>query len=175
MILTGKRGTLIGVAAVSAAATVATVVIVAVLASVDAEFSGSTVPDNNEVAHEQIRSDIMTQEEDLQVWHVQTSEVIPDIIMPTKVSRPGCEVEQTCYLPAVFTVRSGDSVTWINEDSAFHSVTSGPYDEPTSLFDSKYMDPYQKYTLVFEAAGQYDYHCTLHPWMTGTILVVDER
>ena len=168
MTLTGRRGTLIGVAIASAAATVATVAIVAVLASVDAEFIEPPAPGD------EAGLDAAAREVNLHVYDVQAAEGTPDIVMPTKVSRPGCEVGQTCYLPAVFEIRSGGSVTWINEDSAFHSVTSGPYGEPTSLFDSGYMDPYQTYTLVFEAAGRYDYHCTLHPWMTGTILV-DER
>ena len=169
MTLTGRRGTLIGVAAASAAATVATVAIVAVLASVDAEFIEPPAPGDHG------GSNAAAREGDLHVYEVQAAGGAPDVIMPTKVSRPGCEAEQACYLPAVFTGRSGDSVTWINEDSAFHSVTSGPYGAPTLLFDSGYMDPYQTYALVFEAAGRYDYHCTLHPWMTGTILIVDER
>ena len=51
--------------------------------------------------------------------------VTGDVIMPTKVSRPGCEEADRCYIPSVITIDSGNQVTWVNEDSAFHSVTSG--------------------------------------------------
>ena len=95
----------------------------------------------------------------------------PDVIMPTKVSRPGCEIDDVCYIPSQFTVQKGDSVTWVNEDSAFHSVTSGFYDAPTELFDSGYLDPFQSFSYTFDDTGIYDYYCTLHPWMEGKITV----
>lgn len=103
----------------------------------------------------------------------ETAELIiqGDVIMPTKASRPGCEEDYQCYIPSVITVQSGKPVTWVNEDSAFHSVTSGSYDVPTELFDSGYMDPYDSFTFTFDDAGTYDYFCTLHPWMYGQVVV----
>jgi len=97
--------------------------------------------------------------------------VAGDIIMSTKSSRPGCEEADRCYIPSVFTIDSGNQVTWINEDSAFHSVTSGFYDEPSDLFDSGHLDPYESFTFDFDEKGTYDYFCTLHPWMKGQVLV----
>lgn len=94
-----------------------------------------------------------------------------DIIMPTKVSRPGCEIKDSCYVPSIITISQGEEVTWANEDAAFHSVTSGSYDEPTDLFDSGYLDPGQKFTVKFENKGEFDYFCTLHPWMKGKVIV----
>ena len=58
-----------------------------------------------------------------------------------------------------------------NEDSAFHSVTSGFYGEPSDLFDSGHLDPYESFTFNFDEKGTYDYFCTLHPWMKGQVLV----
>ena len=101
----------------------------------------------------------------------QNSDVKADVIMPTKVSRPGCEEQDRCYLPPQITVEKGDEVTWINEDSAFHSVTSGKYDEPTNLFDSGHLDPSEYFSFTFESAGVFDYYCTLHPWMKGQVIV----
>lgn len=101
----------------------------------------------------------------------ENENVAVDIVMPTKVSRPGCEETDSCYVPATITVKVGQPVTWLNEDSAFHSVTSGTYDIPTDDFDSGYMDPYQSFTLTFEQAGTVDYFCTLHPWMAGRVVV----
>ncbi len=97
--------------------------------------------------------------------------VIGDVIMPTKVSRPGCEETDRCYVPSIIVIDSGSQVTWVNEDSAFHSVTSGSYDEPSELFDSGHLDPFESYTLDFNEIGTYDYFCTLHPWMKGQVIV----
>ena len=94
-----------------------------------------------------------------------------DVVMPTKVSRPGCEEENRCYIPSQITIKKGEQVTWVNEDSAFHSVTSGFYDAPTDLFDSGHMDPFESYVLTFDEEGTFDYFCTLHPWMEGQVIV----
>ena len=95
----------------------------------------------------------------------------PDVIIPIKVSRPGCDIEDVCYIPSNIIVEKGKSVTWLNEDSSFHSVTSGFYPEPSGLFDSGHLDPYQSYTLSFDEYGVYDYFCTLHPWMKAQVIV----
>jgi len=103
---------------------------------------------------------------------VKVEEIIKaDVIIPIKVSRPGCDVEDICYIPPNIVVEKGKSVTWLNEDSSFHSVTSGFYPEPSGLFDSGHLDPYQSYTLSFDEFGTYDYFCTLHPWMKAQVIV----
>ena len=94
-----------------------------------------------------------------------------DVIIPIKVSRPGCDIEDICYIPPNIVVEKGKSVTWLNEDSSFHSVTSGFYPEPSGLFDSGHLDPYESYTLSFDDYGVYDYFCTLHPWMKAQVIV----
>ena len=94
-----------------------------------------------------------------------------DVIMPTKVSRPGCDETDRCYIPSLIVIEKGKQVTWVNEDSAFHSITSGFYDTPTDLFDSGHLDPFESYTLTFDETGTYDYFCTLHPWMKGQVIV----
>ena len=94
-----------------------------------------------------------------------------DVIMPTKVSRPGCEKDDRCYIPSLIVIEKGKQVTWVNEDSAFHSITSGYYDTPTDLFDSGHLDPFESYTLTFDETGTFDYFCTLHPWMKGQVVV----
>lgn len=98
-------------------------------------------------------------------------EITADIVMPIKVSRPGCDETDRCYIPSEITVDKGKTVTWRNEDSAFHSVTSGFYDEPTILFDSGYLDPFESFSYTFEQSGIYDYYCTLHPWMKAKVVV----
>jgi len=105
--------------------------------------------------------------------NTETSDLVVkgDVIMPTKVSRPGCEVQDICYIPSSIVIEKGKQVTWVNQDSAFHSVTSGFYDEPTELFDSGHLDPFESFSLTFDESGTYDYFCTLHPWMRGQVIV----
>ena len=103
----------------------------------------------------------------------EKSEIVieADVIMPIKVSRPGCEETNSCYLPSIITIKQGQQVTWSNEDVAFHTVTSGLYDEPSDLFDSGHLDPEQKFIVSFDDRGTFDYFCTLHPWMAGKVIV----
>jgi plastocyanin len=103
----------------------------------------------------------------------EKSEIVieADVIMPIKVSRPGCEETNSCYLPSIITIKQGQQVTWSNEDVAFHTVTSGLYDEPSDLFDSGHLDPEQKFIVSFDEPGTFDYFCTLHPWMAGKVIV----
>ena len=101
----------------------------------------------------------------------ETNSIKADVVMPTKVSRPGCEKIDGCFVPSQITIHKGESVTWVNEDAAFHSVTSGYYNTPSGLFDSGYLDPYQSFSYTFEETGTYHYYCTLHPWMEGQIMV----
>ena len=105
--------------------------------------------------------------------NTETSDLVVkgDVIMPTKVSRPGCEVQDICYIPSSIVIEKGKQVTWVNQDSAFHSVTSGFYDEPTELFDSGHLDPFESFYFTFDESGTYDYFCTLHPWMRGQVIV----
>jgi len=103
----------------------------------------------------------------------EESEIVieADVIMPIKVSRPGCEETNSCYLPSIITIKQGQQVTWSNEDVAFHTVTSGLYDEPSDLFDSGHLDPEQKFSVSFDERGTFVYFCTLHPWMAGKVIV----
>ena len=122
----------------------------AILLGIAMSFSNNTVEENND----------------------ETILVIKgDVVMPTKVSRPGCEIDDRCYVPSLILTKKGNSVTWVNEDSAFHSVTSGFYDSPTELFDSGHLDPFESFTFTFDDVGDYDYFCTLHPWMKGLVTV----
>lgn len=95
----------------------------------------------------------------------------PNIVMPTKSSRPGCEIKDSCYIPSEISIKVGESVIWQNQDAAFHSVTSGVYGKPDGLFDSGHLDPNQYFKISFENVGEYDYYCSLHPWMKAKIIV----
>ena len=88
---------------------------------------------------------------------------------------PGCEIDDSCYSPATIEVGAGQDVVWTNQDGLAHTVTSGaPFSGPSALFDSGIMAQGATYVETFEAAGTFDYYCTLHPWMTGAVVVVDD-
>jgi len=103
---------------------------------------------------------------------VETVEEIEDVItIPIKAARPACGPNSECYIPSYYTVKIGETVSWKNQDSAFHSVTSGNYENPDGLFDSEHLDPGEVFSYKFEELGMYSYYCTLHPWMAGQIKV----
>ena len=93
------------------------------------------------------------------------------ILMPVKAARPECGPNAECYIPSYYVAKINESVQWKNEDSAFHSVTSGNYGSPDGLFDSGHIDPYEMFSYTFDEPGMYPYYCTLHPWMAGQIKV----
>src|SRR5450432_305437 len=70
------------------------------------------------------------------------------------------------FSPAALTVTVGTTVTWTNNDNMTHTVTSD-----TSAFDSGNLTVGSKFTKVFSVAGTYEYHCTIHPTMKGSIVV----
>ncbi|TAK23203.1 MAG: amicyanin, partial [Nitrosarchaeum sp.] len=94
-----------------------------------------------------------------------------EVTMAQGASSPGCENTNECYLPYQVEIYSGEPVVWINTDSAAHTVTSGSPALHDGLFDSGMLMPDQKWEFVFTESGQYDYHCMLHPWMTGKVIV----
>ncbi len=70
------------------------------------------------------------------------------------------------YVPATFSAEVGQSVTWANRDPAAHTVTS-----TRGSFDSGNMDSGATYQFTFTQSGTYEYICTYHPWMKGSVTV----
>ena len=102
---------------------------------------------------------------------VETVEIEAMITMPVKSARPDCGPNPECYVPSYYVAKTGETVYWENQDSAFHSVTSGQQENPDGLFDSGHIDPSEKFSYTFTESGVYPYYCTLHPWMNGMIKV----
>ena len=113
----------------------------------------------------------MNIEETAETKTVEIEEVEAMITIPVKAARPACGPHPECYIPSYYVTKLDEPVIWKNEDSAFHSVTSGSYGEPDGMFDSGHMDPYGTFSYKFEETGMHPYYCTLHPWMAGNIKV----
>ena len=71
------------------------------------------------------------------------------------------------FSPATLTVSVGTTVTWVNNETTIHTVTS-----TTGLFDSGDMSKGKTFKYTFTQAGTYPYHCIHHSGMNGTIVVL---
>lgn len=70
------------------------------------------------------------------------------------------------FIPADIQIKAGDSITWVNEDSARHSAT-----DLNGAFDTGLLGRGQEATMLFGGAGKFDYRCAPHANMRGTITV----
>jgi plastocyanin len=76
-------------------------------------------------------------------------------------------IENFLYTPSRVTVAPGATVCWTNNDFVAHTVTSNS----AGGFDSDTIGTDQSFRLQFSSGGTYDYICTLHPFMTGQVVV----
>jgi plastocyanin len=73
------------------------------------------------------------------------------------------------YNPNPIEIEVGDTVTWINNDSSPHTVTTS---SSKSNFDSDVLRRGETFSFTFDREGEYPYFCTLHPSMVGTVVVL---
>jgi plastocyanin len=71
------------------------------------------------------------------------------------------------FVPKFISIPIQSIVTWTNEDSIQHTVT---FDEE-GLFDSGALSPGDTIDNAFDTPGEYGYHCAIHPFMTGRVIV----
>jgi plastocyanin len=76
------------------------------------------------------------------------------------------KVDNFSFGPAAVTVPVGTTVTWTNRDDIPHTVVS-----TDGVFKSKALDTDDKFSFVFSKPGTYAYFCSIHPKMTGQIIV----
>ena len=73
------------------------------------------------------------------------------------------------FIPRALNVMPGSMVSWINEDATPHTVTAEGTGAP--LFDSGPISPGDTFDNIFDMPGEFGYHCSIHPWMTGRVMV----
>ncbi len=73
-------------------------------------------------------------------------------------------IQGFAFKPASVQVSAGDTVKWTNKDTTEHTVTG-------STFDSGRLPAYRSYSYTFTKPGTYDYACSIHPSMKGTVVV----
>jgi plastocyanin len=86
--------------------------------------------------------------------------------VPAWTADVAVSIDNFTFSPQSLTVKSGTTVIWENADDIPHTVAS-----TTKLFKSKALDTGDKFSFTFTAPGMYQYFCSLHPHMVGTIVV----
>ena len=79
---------------------------------------------------------------------------------------PSIDIDNFVFSPSRLTINMGQAITWTNHDDEPHTVAFD--NEPTR---SPPLDKDEKYTRTFSVAGEYRYHCSLHPHMIGVVVV----
>jgi plastocyanin len=85
----------------------------------------------------------------------------------TTVKQNKIEIKDFAFNPQTITVKSGEKITWINRDEEPHTVVS----VEKQWKKSSALDTDEKFTITAGAPGTYTYFCSVHPKMTGTIVV----
>lgn len=82
------------------------------------------------------------------------------------VARTQVTIETLKYSPETIEIRKGDTVKWVNNDLAPHTVT-----QASDIFNSGAIDPDASWSYTFSQPGTFPYYCTFHPEMKGTVTV----
>ena len=98
------------------------------------------------------------------------------ISIPKGAGVDGCDYTNECFLPFNVSVLTGKEITWSNDDSSAHTVTSGtPSDGPDGNFDSGLIAPKNTFSVTLDESGEYPYYCMIHPWARGMLIVEDNH
>jgi alcohol dehydrogenase (cytochrome c) len=96
--------------------------------------------------------------------HQQETIAAKKIIIPDGAADQNVEFY---YQPKEVTIPNDTSVTWVNQDSALHTATAD-----NGSFDTGIIPIDANATVKISGSGKLEYHCTIHPWMQGTVTVV---
>lgn len=73
-------------------------------------------------------------------------------------------IQNYAFNPSTITISKGTTITWTNEDSSPHALKS-------DIFESETLNNGDSFTYTFNDAGTFEYICSIHPSMKGTIVV----
>ncbi len=82
------------------------------------------------------------------------------------------DIADFAFTKSDLTIKKGTKVTWTNKDSAKHDVTPDTED-PGFVGSGKLLAKGESYSYTFTTPGKYSYNCSPHPYMKGTIEVVE--
>ncbi len=81
------------------------------------------------------------------------------------------EIDKLKYQTPELTVKAGDTVTWVNKEVMPHNVAFKAGTAEEGELKGAMMTKGQAFSVTFNEAGTYDYHCTPHPFMRGKVIV----
>src|SRR5271163_4286689 len=94
------------------------------------------------------------------------SPVVPANAQQSPAKTADVKIDNFSSGPATATVPVGTTITWTNHDDIPHTVVS-----TDGVFKSKVLDTDEKFTFTFDKPGTYAYFCSIHPKMTGKVVV----
>jgi len=92
---------------------------------------------------------------------MKTSTTTSNVVVPAN----SVNIQGNSFTPGTLNAKVGDKITWTNNDSYDHTVTSD-----TGAFDSGKLGAGQSYSFTFTKAGTFNYHCTIHTFMTAQVV-----
>jgi len=84
----------------------------------------------------------------------------------TRTQSVEVKIDNFNFTPPTLTVPVGTKVIWVNKDDVPHTVTSDD-----KVFGSRALDTDDKFSFTFQTPGTYPYYCSVHPRMTGKVIV----
>ncbi|MEJ2259909.1 MAG: hypothetical protein P8X78_05305, partial [Nitrosopumilaceae archaeon] len=120
----------------------------------------------------EVESEVVTLEDEMGMEETHEKETMEEpagptthtVEIPVGTSVPGCEENNACYSPADITINAGDTVEWINVDTAAHTVTGGsPADGPSGVFDSSLVMADATYAFTFDESLKSSFRNEIFP------------
>ncbi len=93
--------------------------------------------------------------------------------LPSKPQTFNVDIKDFTFTPSVLNIKKGDTVVWTNSDTAAHQVASNPHPAHTEHpeLNSPVLSTGGTFSVTLTQSGTYNYHCHLHPSMSGQIIV----
>jgi plastocyanin len=85
---------------------------------------------------------------------------------PASAGKAEVKIDNFSFSPVALTVKAGTQITWTNRDDIPHTVVSNGH-----TFKSKVLGTGEKFTFTADKPGTYSYSCSIHPNMTGKVVV----
>lgn len=109
--------------------------------------------------NQMIRNNSTTELNDLHM-----KETAQPTLVANNNSQMNISISNFSFNPSSLNIKSGTTVTWMNNDNTAHTVTGNG-------FNSGQIQPGGSFQFTFNSPGTYTYHCSIHPSMTGKIIV----
>lgn len=94
------------------------------------------------------------------------TQTVPESSQTQAAAKNTVTIANFAFSPAALTIKSGESVTWTNRDTPAHSATADD-----NSFDTGLLNSGESKSITFRKPGTFTYHCSVHPMMTGKIIV----